>query len=186
MLATLVPVLSGVGVAPATNSYFSIATQTIGSGGASSITFSSIPSTFTHLQIRSIARDPYSGTGDTFLRAQFNGDTGSNYVFHYLAGSGSSASSSNALSQSFAPIGDVSYDGDIANAFAAGVADILDYSNVNKYKTVRALAGGDFNGSGYVYLQSGLWMNTAAITSITISSYTNLKQYSSFALYGVK
>jgi hypothetical protein len=76
-----------------------------------------------------------------------------------------------------------------ASIFGVAVCDILDYTNTNKYKTVRSLSGHDQNGSGYVTLMSGSWRNTAAITSITIlrdSGGANLTQYSQFALYGIK
>jgi hypothetical protein len=66
--------------------------------------------------------------------------------------------------------------------------DIVDYTNTNKYKTSRAFAGFDANGSGMLAVTSGLWMSTTAINSITFTSDAsgNFAQYSSFALYGVK
>jgi predicted patatin/cPLA2 family phospholipase len=74
-----------------------------------------------------------------------------------------------------------------ANIFGAGVIDILDYANTNKYKTVRALSGHDNNGSGYVNFESGLWMSTSAITSIKLFTAGNVyAQYTQFALYGIK
>ena len=75
-----------------------------------------------------------------------------------------------------------------ANMFGSGVIDILDYANTNKYKTVRTLSGDDKNGSGYVVFGSGLWQNTNAVSTITLTNHgaTNFQQYSSFALYGIK
>jgi len=75
-----------------------------------------------------------------------------------------------------------------ANIFGAFVADILDYKNTNKYKTIRALSGNDQNGGGLIGFHSGLWQNTNAITSITITEFNgnNWMQYSHFALYGCK
>jgi hypothetical protein len=186
MLASLAPVLSGVGVAPATNSYFSIATQTVGSGGVSSITFGSIPSTWTHLQIRGITNN--QGNQDD-LALQFNGDTGGNYSWHMLVGNGSTAGAYNGTSTTY--IREPMYCNGVSPYFGVGITDILDYTNTNKYKTVRMLAGADNNQNNttsQVYLTSGLWMNTAAITSITLKSTQgfNISQYSSFALYGVK
>ena len=71
--------------------------------------------------------------------------------------------------------------------FSGGVIDILDYANTNKYKTSRGLSGYDANGSGLLYLASGLWMNTAAITSIEITdALGNFATNSTFALYGIK
>jgi hypothetical protein len=75
----------------------------------------------------------------------------------------------------------------IGSYFGVGVASILDYTNTNKYKTSRILCGYDANGSGFSLLYSGLWQNTAAITSITMFPNSgNFEQYSSFALYGVR
>ena len=67
------------------------------------------------------------------------------------------------------------------------VADILDFNSTNKYKTVRGLGGYDGNDTnGIVTFRSGAWMNTAAVTSITLLPNSSFAQYSSFALYGVK
>jgi hypothetical protein len=172
-------------------SYESIATVTIGSGGAATATFSSIPSTFKHLQIRSIARTANAAKAEDIV-AQFNSDTGANYVQHLLVGNGSTAASYAATGQNF--IKGVAYGTGTtasANIFGAGVLDILDYTNTNKNSTVRTLAGMDLNeASTFAQMQvwSGLWLNTAAITSITIkcSSGANISEYSSFALYGIK
>jgi hypothetical protein len=69
----------------------------------------------------------------------------------------------------------------------AGIIDILDYANTNKYKTARSLRGYDANGSGNMSLISGLWMNTAAISNITLTARGgSVDQYTTFALYGIK
>jgi hypothetical protein len=167
--------------------YESISTVTVGSGGAASVTFSSIPATYTHLQIRLIARslENNSGLDTPFLR--FNSDTGSNYAAHRLYGSGSSAGADAVTSQSQIRAGFVPLLNDLASVFGVIIYDVLDYANTNKYKTVRILTGTDLNGSGYVGFQSGLWQNTNAITTITmLPSNGNWAQYSQFALYGIK
>ena len=159
-----------------TNSYSSIATQTVGSGGASSITFSSIPSTYTHLQIKA-----FGVTGTNFgVTAQVNGDTGTNYTVHYLRGDGSSATANAGANFNIMYAGVVYSSGP-----GVMVMDILDYANTNKYKTFRNLSGADINGGGEIALQSGLWRSTSAITSITFTGGT-WNQYSSYALYGIK
>jgi hypothetical protein len=162
-------------------SFESIATVTVGSGGASSITFSSIPSTYTHLQVRIIA---LSGLAGTNLEVRFNSDTGNNYDTHWLYGNGASVTAGAATNLSYSwGAGSGS-----STAPAGVVIDVLDYANTNKYKTVRNLGGFDVNGSGgYIYFTSGLWRNTNAITSIKIDlSGTTFSQYSHFALYGIK
>jgi hypothetical protein len=170
-----------------TNSYESIATVTVGSGGSSSISFSSIPSTYKHLQIRGILRTVDTGTWNN-QGMRFNSDTGSNYAFHTLYGDGSNASA--AATASASSLNDfmrAASNSLTAGIFGAAVVDILDYANTNKYKTVRVLAGGDSNGAGMTGITSGLWMSTSAINSVTIiPSGGTAIQYSTFALYGVK
>lgn len=168
--------------------YDSIATVTVGSGGSSSITFSSIPSTYQHLQIRMIQRDNQASVADG-ARLRFNSDTGSNYAFHILRGDGSTAQAYDGVSQTNILLTfDLAGATAGANVFGAAVIDILDYANTNKNKTVRSLSGRDNNGDGGVALDSGLWQSTSAINSITIfpQNGTSINQYSSFALYGIK
>jgi len=174
-----------------TNSYESIATTTVGSGGSSSISFSSIPGTYKHLQIRLIAQTNRAASVDS-LQLNFNSDTGSNYSWHIVQGDGSSAGAPvNGVTQTYARIGDGTIGGATASGgyIAAGVIDILDYASTNKNKTIRGLTGVDENGAGRVGLGSGLWQNSStAITSISIAPQagTLFLQYSSFALYGIK
>jgi hypothetical protein len=164
-------------------SMFPIASVTVGAGGTTTVTFSSIPQTFTHLQIRGIL---FSATAGANFAAQFNGDTGANYKGHYLYGSGSAATSGVSSNTSGISVGYVS----TANASYgdAFIFDILDYTNTNKYKTCRDLDGRDANGAGHIELFSGVWLNTAAITSITIASTgaPTAAQYSTFQLYGIQ
>jgi hypothetical protein len=170
-------------------SFTQIATQTVGAGGASSITFSSIPSTYTHLQLRIIGRTDYSSAGPTNMFLRFNGDTGNNYSTHNIHGNGSTASAIGDSSNPFMYVQDsFPTAGNSANIFGAMIIDILDYANVNKNKTVRNLYGNDYNGSGTVGLDSHAWYSTSAINSITFYpgvGGTNLVQYSQAALYGV-
>jgi len=170
-----------------TNSYESIQTVTV-STAVSSISFSSIPSTFKHLQIRMSAQTNRA-SGLSNCQIQLNGDTGSNYSWHSLVGSGSAASANAGTSTAFMVLGSNSIpsSGSQANIYNGLVIDVLDYANTNKYKTLRGLGGDDANGSGYVSLNSGSWSNTSAITSIVIYPDTgSMNTYSSFALYGIK
>ena len=168
----------------------SIATTTVGSGGSSSVTFSSIPSTYTHLQIRGITRVTYgSATVTGWGLTQFNSDTAANYSYHAIFGnSGSTTGASGTASTSamigFAEIGGTS----VTNCFASSVMDILDYTNTNKYKTLRILGGAEGNiTDSWLYLGSGSWRSTSAITSITLTNGAGaFTQYSSFALYGIR
>ena len=176
------------------NSFESISTTTVGAGGSSTITFSSIPQTYTHLQIRYFAKDNWApGTIGEVISVRLNSDTGSNYRTHYLyaiqSGAGTAGSSTGtyfgdnfAMCASNLP----------ANTFGYGIIDFLDYTNTNKYKTAKVLTGvdsnkyytGNFVGIGAT---SGVWLNTSAISTITLAALNGtLQQYSSFALYGFK
>ena len=170
---------------PDFGAFESIATTTVGSGGQATITFSSIPSTFKHLQLRCLARGS-TGTQGAQNRMTLNSDSATNYSFHRLFGDGGSAGSSGAANETYANGGINIGASSLANVFAASVVDILDYANTDKYKTVRILSGFDQNGSGEVYLWSNAWRSTSAVSSITITTTANFSQYSSFALYGIK
>jgi len=186
MLGILASQISGHLAAP--NSYESITTNTVGSGGTTSITFSSISSAYKHLQLRFTARSLDVDT-NAFIYMRFNGDTASNYSDHYLRGDGASVSAiANANNTVIYATGQIPALNATASVFGVGVVDILDYTNTNKYKTSRSLNGYDSNGSGSIFLESGNWRNTNAVSSITLTTQASqgFAQYSSFALYGIK
>jgi hypothetical protein len=175
-----------------TNSYESIATVTVGSPVAT-VSFSSIPATYTHLQVRLIAKSTETLYDQSdAINFYFNADTTyTNYRSHWLRGDGSSATSSQIQLAGYNI-----YTGTIASGhssqtsmFGAQIIDILDYANTNKYKTVRTLGGDDLNSAnGIIGFHSGLWMSTSAITGLTfnVTNASNFAQYSQFALYGIK
>ena len=163
--------------------YESIASITVPSGGASSVTFSSIPSTYQHLQIRMTS---FNTSSIVDMKANFNGDTAANYSIHYLYGTGTAAAASAIANASYASIG---ITGALFNQGAGvSVVDILDYANTNKFKTTRCLSGLDTNSTTcFITLESGSWRSTSAINSITITPQSGtLNQYSDFALYGIR
>jgi hypothetical protein len=175
------------GVAPVTSSYESIATVTVGSGGASQIEFTSIPTDYTHLQIRGIGRSNQSTT-DQELAITFNGVT-SGYGRHYLAGDGSSAfTNSRGYTDSAYYLPSITGASAGSNNFGMMIMDILDYKNTNKFKTIRSFAGYDNNGSGYIFFNSTYFGSTNAISSMIIKPFGgfNFVQYTQFALYGIK
>jgi hypothetical protein len=178
LLNTILGTLSS-GVAASTSSYESIATVN-GDGSSASLTFSSIPSTYKHLQIRAIGRNS-SG----YIR--FNADTGANYARHWLRGTGAAVTAVGGASQNEMYGFDFTDNGDTANVYGVGIIDIHDYASTTKNKTLRSFSGKDLNGSGNVYLYSGVWLSTSAITSITIYSPAAAPTTAStFALYGIK
>ena len=166
----------------------SISTTAVTSGGAASVTFSSIPSTYTHLQIRLLARTNRTGYSNDLLKVTFNSDTATNYSAFRMYGDGGGAGTSANNTQAYMEDWIVSSDAAGSNVFGTVVIDVLDYKDTNKHKTLRSLGGFDNNGDGYVALSSGNWRSTSAITSVSIAmaSGTSFKQYSHFALYGIK
>lgn len=172
----------------------SIATITVGAGGASSIEFVDIPQTFAHLQIRMIGRDNRAAYFNNNV-LQFNGDTtAANWANHFLYGEGNSASAFGSGDAAFNRFHNHSASA-LANSFSAIIMDILDYSSTSKNTTVRVLQGRDNNGTGsggdnqgFVMLSSGLWKNTSAVSSIKIAPQNSASfvQHSTAALYGVR
>lgn len=168
----------------AATSFESIATVSVGSGGSSSVEFTSIPGTFAHLQLRAYALP----NGSNNFAVTFNNDTAANYSTHQLQGDGASASALGASStNSMFLLGLYT---DSSSYAGVTIIDILDYANTNKYKTIRALSGQDGNATGTatdwrVTFGSGNWRSTNAVTSIKISS-PSWRQYSHFALYGIR
>jgi len=171
--------------------YESIASTTVGSGGSATVTLSSIPATYTHLQVRFIARggrtDADTAAGGLYLQLNSSFPT----TFHQVRGSGSavvaqgySGGTSNGFVMLWTPAANAT-----ASVFGAGIIDILDYADTNKTKVLRFLSGNDLNGSGYLGLGSTLLNSTSAITSITFGptdGIGTIPQHSSFALYGIK
>lgn len=180
------PILGVIASSLVKANYDSIATITVGAGGSASIDFTSIPSTYTHLQLRGIVKNT---AADSTVRSGFfrlNNDTGANYATHYLNGSGTAAGAGGLASQTSA-YGITDIGASATSVFGAFVMDILDYKNTNKYKTVRSASGADNNGSGFFQLFSGLWMSTSAVDRVTlIPGSNNFAQYSTVALYGIK
>lgn len=181
MIGAITAGLFSAGVTPATNSYESIATVLVTSGaGQSAVSFTSIPSTFKHLQVRMYVRSGSGAYGDL----RYNSDnTSTNYYAHGLIGNGAAASAVAYANAAYSPW--------TATTNSASplveILDILDYANVNKYKVSRSLSGFDNNGNGNIELTSNLWKNTNAINRIDFTAAASVfNQYSSFALYGIK
>jgi hypothetical protein len=169
------------------NTYTLIASSTVGAGGASSIDFTSIPATYTDLLVVHSLRGTQTAVYQQ-ARIQFNGDTGSNYTYKYLEGSGASAYSGGGTSTSTLVLGNTCGNGATANTFGNGQFYIPNYTSSNQ-KSVSVETCAETNASTqYMDLIAGLWTGTSAITSIKLypdSTYTWL-QYSTAYLYGIK
>jgi hypothetical protein len=170
--------------------------QRVSPSATGNVTFSSIPQTYSSLQIRAITKDTSTtlyGPTSAYVYLRFNG-TASGYMNHSLYGNGSSAvayagTTSNSIIE--LPGTYMSSNATYANMFSTFIIDIHDYASTTKNKTVRMIAGNDANGNGttnaVVSLNSGLWNNTAAITSINLySAAGNYATGTTFALYGIK
>jgi hypothetical protein len=173
--------------AAAAGSYESIATAT-SAGSSATLTFSSIPSTYSSLQIRFISKPASSGGA---IRMQMNGITTNTYWYHYLIGVGTAAaagSSGGATNGIFvmdnltAPVTDI---------FGVGIIDIHDYASTTKVKTIRAFSGTNDNTTGNgdeIQLWSGKNGATTAVSSITFANTSgqNFASGTTFSLYGIK
>ena len=169
--------------------YDALATVTVPSGGAASITFAGIPQGYKHLQVRGMARGTVNSSPGLSLYTNFNGDTSSNYYCHQLRGSGSAAEATyygpQPSIQQQRVLPDINAN---ASMFGVFIIDILDYASTTKNTTTRLLGGYDTNNttSGYVHLDSGFWNNTAAVSSVVFTTDGNFPQHSTFALYGIR
>jgi hypothetical protein len=165
------------------NTFIKIAAVTVGSGGASSIDFTSIPSTFTDLQLVFTARN--TGSSNVFTQLTFNGNT-SSYSYRGLYGSGSAASSFNG-SGAYIYVGDMDLSTYTANTFSSESVYIPNYAgSTNKSVSIDSVNENNATAAA-AYFVAGLWSNTAAINQITLTpgggSYA---QYSTATLYGIK
>ena len=163
--------------------YEKIATTTTGSG-ISTITFGSIASTYTDLRISITFTGASAGTQGFLI---FNGDSGSNYSFCRISGTGTSATTGSGSDRNGIYYGDYVAVGTSTTIPELSTIDIFSYAG-STYKTILENSSADHNGSGGVNYQVGLWRNTAAITSITLTIYggTNFGSGSTATLYGIK
>lgn len=174
------PIIGIIASSVAPTSFESIQTVTVGSGGAGTIQFDNIPNTYSHLHVRA-----FNVTAATYADLRFNGDTGSNYVFHQLESSGTVATSGGSGLTSIY----TNQLGGNATYPSIGIIDIYDYANTSKNKTVRLLSGVTSNAGGMIYFRSGVWLNNNAVTSITfraVAGGSTFNQHTVYALYGIK
>lgn len=161
-----------------------IASTLVGAGGVNTVIFNDIPQTYKHLQLRVMAITP--STGYHNFEIHINGDFNYNYATHQMQGNGATAfASGQSTTNRYTFVGLMNP----TNGYPfAAIVDLLDYTNTNKYKTMRSLAGANNNAADIgarVGFGSGLWMNTSAITSITCGG-GDFGQYTRISLYGIK
>lgn len=168
-------------------SYESIATVTLSSTQAT-VVFSSIPSTYSHLQIRCTARSTFASTTcDMYISDTTPSSTTTIGYTHIIRGNGATVTAE-IYNAGIIEVGRSSISGSTAGAsiFNSVIIDLLDYTSTNKRSTYRSLSGLDLNGSGTVALQSGGQAKTLPTSQLTLSCDGSFVQYSSFALYGIK
>jgi len=159
---------------PAT--YEPIATNTLGSASAT-VTFSSIPGTYTDLIIIVQGK---TTTGNANVQLRFNSDTGSNYNYLGLGGSGGAAVSARASDTTLIQ---TEYYGYFDQSLGDRIIHIMNYANTNTYKTVLGRGNNSNNGTSAIV---GVWRSTSAITSATvIDGNSTFVSGSTFTLYGI-
>lgn len=165
----------------AAGSFESIASAT-GTGSSNIITFSSIPSTYKHLQLR-VAYFTATAGDSAFLR--LNG-SGTGYTRHGIYGNQASVTAIGYTSQGDMQV-DAALTGTFTNIANVAIIDIHNYASTTQNKTVRFFYGVDANGSGSIGMNSGLWINTSAVNSISFyTSAYNFTTNTVASLYGIK
>jgi hypothetical protein len=165
-----------------------IASSTVGAGGASNITFSSIPSTYTDLSIVLSGRGNSTGAGNTqnFFNIRPNGST-TNYTYKRLYNDGGTVASDSG-SYSYLP----SY---LATASTYGSTSIYipNYASTTTGKSISVDTLFETNGTSIIMgFQALLWNDTTAISSVALTNVINssgsasgFEQYSTAYLYGI-
>ena len=172
-------------------SAYELISTSLVSSDTTSVTFGSIPATYKHLEIRMTSRTNEGGTtqSDSGL-IEFNSDTtNGNYAGHYIAGNGSGVNNS-ATSFKIGTLRTLATSLNTGSAFAAHIIEIPDYAATTKNKVARVLSG-QLNTTYSAYgiaLTSLLWINTSAITSVTLkpASGASWTSGSRFSLYGIR
>jgi hypothetical protein len=184
ILGVIASQISGRLFAPS-GAYDSIASFTISGDSTTEVNFTSIPSTYKHLQLRISGRSRANASVFSYS-VQIPSVNGN---IHYMAGDGSSVYTdyNGPLSYPFnfsLPGSDAT-----ANAFGSAIIDILDYTDTNKNRVLRSFSGMDLNGSGVVRLNSTWYTTQAAITALTVQAYNGGIAWaadSKISLYGIK
>ena len=187
MLGFPLGILSAAGAGGAAGDYELIESSILEAASTSSVTFSSLgtyASTYKHLQVRFTAQTVGTSTTATAVNVRLNGDTAANYTYHVMQGQGSSVASTNQVGVTSMVLQNSLPRTSETNKFGAGVIDFLDAFSSTKNTTLRSLHGSDPSGEKSIGLSSGLWLNTASITSIDISF--DFGAGTRVSLYGLK
>jgi len=164
------------------NTYTPLATQTL-SSTAGTVTFSSIPGTYTDLVFVFNARTVLAQQGVQFF-CRMNGDGANNYSWTQISGNGSSTSSDRLSNDAYCRLGIVAGSSATSGTFSPNIINFQNYANTAYYKTVltrASLANND------VAASVSLWRSTSAITSVVfyVGGLANWEVGSTFTLYGI-
>ena len=167
----------------------------VATGGETTVEFLNIPQTFTHLQLRGNYFANATGAGNFQLGCTLNGDSypgTANYSWHNVEGNGATPYSNAATSNWNHPIGNKAVFGvnvtNVNTTPAMVIVDFIDYKNTSKNRVMKSIGGADNNGTGGVGLQSGMRLNTEALTSIKLwctATGWSFIAGSRFDLYGI-
>jgi len=170
---------------------YPIKTITVSGTSTGSMTFSSIPQTFQHLQVRISARMISSQNEPYDLTMTVNGANPTQFSYHYMKGNGFACFSTGATSDNvFRFANCVATGSHTANMFSGHIIDIYDYANTSKFKTAKGHSGVKSNSTGspengQILIQSSLWSSTSAITSLDVFSFGNFAAGTTATLYGI-
>jgi hypothetical protein len=171
------------------NTFIKIASVTVGTGGASTISFSSIPSTYTDLVVKLSSRQNLAQIYGV-LNIQFNGTGGTAYSYRLIQGNASSASSTGQTGvDSIYGVFSDNGANSTANTFSNIEMYVPNYAGSNNKSVSLDQVSENNATTAYAILNAGIWNNTAAITSIAFAtggSGASFVQYSTATLYGIK
>ena len=164
------------------NTFINISTITVGSGGAASIDFTSIPATYTDLKLVYSVRGE-TGTTNADVSISFNGST-ANFSNRYIQANGATAASYTTPARN---AGVVPANTSTANTFGSTEIYIPNYASANYKSYSIDSTEEENNATSYMQLYAGLWSDTSAITQVTLTFSTgDAAQYSTATLYGIK
>jgi hypothetical protein len=163
------------------NTFELIASSTVGSGGAASIDFTSIPSTYTDLCLKLSVRDTNAGAAvNMFIK--LNTST-ANFTAKGLSGTGSAAQSYN-ITDGY--LGVINGAGSTSSTFSSGELYFPNYAGSTNKSFSNEIVQENNGTTAYAQMQAELWSNTAAINAISLTPTTLFAQYSAAYLYGIK
>jgi hypothetical protein len=172
-----------------TGSTYELISTTILGSTTSTVTFSSIPQTYKHLQLRMVARSSRTYNGNAVDAVYLKPNSVDATKAHWVIGNGSSVSSQATTDPAL--VVSVSSPATNSNVYTGAIFDLIDYTNTNKNRVIRGLSGVPVpnNGTGdigHILSSSSLYLSTAATTSLVIGCIESYLAGSRFSLYGIK